>query len=298
MKLDESFKAQLMLDQWDHFSLAECEEIACDLDRVLPASFRFHTIETCTAGEQEHRVAVFERASLPPSYQHGFFALIPGGEATLGYDRAHPFIPNAQQQASWVEETQRTGMFTGTLDAFLDKVMTPLRHVSMEPFLLEVLATPLAPAPVFDEALGSKGGWRRSMTPITAEKTLQRLSSEEFRFPTSDEWEYACAAGSRTLFRWGNMTPPFSIPHLGSQKAAGWDLHLQANAFGLLIARNPYHWEFCAETGLMRGGDGGNALHAGAGTFAAWLMLASAFHQRWDDEDCYGVYLRRAYSLS
>lgn len=298
MKLNEFFKTQLMLDQWDRFELPECEEIAHDLDRVLPASFRFHKIETCTAGEQKHRVAVFEWAGLPESYQHGFFALIPGDQATLGYDREHPFLPDSQQLASWVEETQRTGMFTGALDTFLDKVMTPLRQVSMEPFLLEVLATPLDPAPVFDETLGSKGGWRKSVTPITASKTLRRISREGFRFPTSDEWEYACAAGSRTLFRWGNATPPFSIPRQGRQKGAGWDLHLRENAFGLLIARYPYHWEFCAEPGLMRGGDGGTALDAGAGTFAAWLTLASAFHRIWDREDCYGVYLRRACSLS
>src|SRR5260370_10591681 len=140
-----------MLDQWDRFELSECEEIARDLDRVLPASFRFHKIETCTAGEQKHRVAVFEWAGLPPSYQHGFFALIPGGEATLGDDRAHPFLPNAQQQASWVEETQRTGMFTGALDTFLNQVMTPLRHASRVPFVLGALATPLGPAPVCSE---------------------------------------------------------------------------------------------------------------------------------------------------
>src|SRR5260370_35182544 len=108
-----------MLDQWDRFELSECEEIARDLDRVLPASFRFHKIETCTAGEQEHRFAVFERASLPPSYQHGFFALIPGAEPTLGYDQDHPFLPNGQQQATWVERSHSTGTLARTLEQFL-----------------------------------------------------------------------------------------------------------------------------------------------------------------------------------
>lgn len=297
MNLDASFKALLMLDQWDRFSFSECEAIARDLDSVLPASFRFHKIEACSLGDQRHHVAVFEWAGLPDGYHKGFFALIPGGPATLGYDREHPFVPDQQQQASWENETQKTRMFPGTLEAFLDQTMTPLRHVHIDPFLLETQATPLATPPVYDETLGSGGGGRKSITPLTAQKTLERISREGFRFPTSDEWEYACAAGSRTLFRWGNTTPPFSIPSLGRQKAAGWDLHLQENAFGLLIARYPYHWEFCAEPGLMRGGDGGNALHAGAGTFAAWLTLASAFHRRWEREVCYGAYLRRALSL-
>lgn len=138
----------------------------------------------------------------------------------------------------------------------------------------------------------------KNRTGITSEKTRQRLAREGLRFPTSDEWEYACAAGSRTLFRWENTTPPFGIPRLGHQKAAGWDLHLRQNPFGLLIAHYPYYWEFCAEPGIMRRGDGGCALHAGVGTFAAWLTLASAFYRQQDHEIRYGAYLRRAFSLS
>ncbi len=50
----------------------------------------------------------------------------------------------------------------------------------------------------------------------------------------------------------------------------------------------------------MRGGDEGNVLHAGGGTFVAWLTLASAFYQSQDEkvvkEGTFGVHLRRAYS--
>jgi hypothetical protein len=297
MGFDTSFKASLMLEQWDRFEPIECEEIARQLDKTLPNSFRFHTIETCSLSNQRHHIAVFEWAGLPEGFYQGFFALIPGGQATLGYDRVHPFVPSEQQHESWVQETQRTGMFTGTLDELLDLEMTPLRQVSLEPFLLEIWATPLAPPPIYDETLSDGGAWRMSNKPTTFEKTLQRLAREELRFPTSDEWEYACSAGTRTLFRWGNMTPPVPIPALGSQKAEGWDVHLRQNAFGLLIARDPYQWEMCAEPGLMRGGDGGTALHAGAGTFAAWLTLASAFHRRWNYENYYGAHLRRAFTL-
>ncbi len=97
--------------------------------------------------------------------------------------------------------------------------MTPLRHVTIQPFLLEVLATPLAPSPIFDETVGPSGGWTRTITPISYDETLLRISKQGFRFPTSDEWEYACAAGSRALFRWGNMTPPHAIPLLGTEES-------------------------------------------------------------------------------
>jgi hypothetical protein len=296
MNIDESLRALLMRDRWERFTLAECEKVARDLDSLLPVPFHFHKVELCALGDQRHQVALFEWGGPPEGYDHAFFALIPGDEATLGYDRERPFVPNQQQQESWIQETERK--FALSLEAFLDEVMTPLRHVTIQPFLLEVLAMPLAPSPIFDETVGPSGGWTRTMTPISYDETLLRISKQGFRFPTSDEWEYACAAGSRAVFRWGNMTPPHAIPLLGQRKVVGWDMHLRQNAFGLFIARHPYHWEFCAERGTMRGGDGGHTLHTGAGTFAAWLTLASAFYQQWNEGTIFDAYLRRTFPLA
>jgi hypothetical protein len=298
MQLNEFLQASLMLDQWDRFSRAECEKVARDLEGELPASFRFHKVETCTLGDQKHHVAFFEWAGSPHAYYHAFFVLIPGSEATLGYDRDHPFIPTQQQKKSWEKETQQTGLFNDTLDGFLDQVMTSLRRVTIQPFLLETLATPLELPPTYEETLGPKGGWTKQVAPISYEQTLHNISRQGFRFPTSDEWEYACASGARTLFRWGNATPDSTVPRLGNRKAGEWDFHLQQNAFGLFIARSPYDWEFCDEREIIRGGDGGSALHGGAGTFAAWLTLASPFHLYGDHARIYGVYLRRAFPLS
>jgi hypothetical protein len=104
-----------------------------------------------------------------------------------------------------------------------------------------------------------------------------------FRLPTSDEWEYSCAAGTRTLFRWGEHAPDsiLQIPIQGKfLDVVEWDTYLHPNAFGLSIANNPYHWEFCAEPNIMHGGDGGSATHAGAGNFVEWLTLASPFRHK------------------
>lgn len=291
-------KSALLLEQWKQLSIAECEEVARELERRLPERFRFHRVSPCMLGDQKHRVAFFEWEGPPEGYDRSFFALIPGGEAQLGYDRAHPFEPDEQQRASWEQES--APMIHKTLNEYLDMVLTPLRRVFIEPFLLEVIAHPLAPAPVFNEQLGPKGGWKRHPTPLFHHSVAERIARwGEFRFPTSDEWEYACAAGARTLFRWGNDTPALSIPRIGTPTSRQWQKHLQQNAFGLFIARNPYHWEFCQEPGIMRGGDGGSAWQVGAGAFATWLTLASAFYQAFEQQDkpFYGVYLRRAYSL-
>jgi hypothetical protein len=74
-------------------------------------------------------------------------------------------------------------------------------------------------------------------------------------------------------------------------------VHLRPNAFGLMIGHWPYDWEFCAEEGVMRGGDGGVALHHDAGRFAEWLTLATAYYHTWKGQ-YFSTYLRRAYSLA
>lgn len=135
--------------------------------------------------------------------------------------------------------------------------------------------------------------------PPTYRDTVARVAAEGFRLPTSNEWEYACAAGARTLWRWGDRCPPIDIP-APDDTAPAWDVHLQPNTFGLLIACWPCDWEVCATPGRMRGGDGGTALSGGAGHFIEWLTLASAFAAPWDeDEDAQVDYahLRRAYSI-
>lgn len=223
MQLDESFQPFLQLDQWDRFSLAECEEVAHDLWKVLPAPFRFHKVKTCSLDDQQHHVAVFEWAGYPDGYHHRFFALIPGGEATLGYDREHPFVPNQHQKESWAEETERTGMF-GPLDAFLDQFMTPFRHVLIEPFLLKVLPTPLSLPPVFDQTVGGKGVWRSYATPISYEKTLLSIARQGFSYPTDE----LCCRGTDPFplgqsARWKHLTKPFLSPlqHVGPAKLLG-----------------------------------------------------------------------------
>src|SRR5262249_46347015 len=153
--------------------------------------------------------------------------------------------PVASWQPDPVCSTQACGDEFADL---LDKHCTPLRYVTLRPFLLQVKAKPLDPA-TEAVAWGSRRGGA-TVQSFSPTDIAAQLSHDGFRLPTSDEWEYACAAGTRTVFRWGDECPLDADP----LDVTGWDLHRRPNAFGLHMPSNPYHWEFCAEPTLMRGG--------------------------------------------
>ena len=255
---------------WQKQSAAECEEIARSLAAKLPAPWCFTHIETrINADNDQIHSAIFD-------WNGSAFALVPGGQVTLGYDSSHPFTPNAEQREEW--EWTRQEYDAPAIEEYLTQVLTPLRHVELAPLLLEV------------EAREDESSYRK------IEKALAR---DGFRLPSSDEWEHACAAGARTLFRWGNTCPLDCYP-FDTVSCEEWNAHAPfytaPNAFGLHIAMNPYDWEIVREPNLRRGGDGGGAICGGMGFFAGWLPLASSYceHSKLMD----GVRVRRAFELS
>lgn len=265
----------LSLHEWEALAQTEQEQIARDILQRLPVGWAFRRIYQYTLGAQHHAVAMF-------TWKLSAFSFIPGGIITLGYDPTCA-LPLQEQQRDWNEETLDY-FVNEPFDAFLSHQLSPLRHVAIKPFLLQAIPQQLGPP--------FSGTYTSGDSVITYEGVQSIVQEEGFRLPTSDEWEYACAAGARTLFRWGNDCPldgdPISI--------STWQVHRSPNAFGLLMSSNPYNWEYCQEPGIRRGGDGGQAAHAGAGIFASWLPLASAFQSHWSgDHD--RVHLRRALSL-
>lgn len=289
---DAQLKEMLTLSRWDQLAPSAQEEAAYAVASRLPEPFRFDGLETHELGQQRHRVAFF-------TWNEARFALIPGGLATLGYDPGKPFIPTEADRDSWEEECREFPSLAEkypNVEGYVEKILTPLRQVTFQPFLLETVATDLIPPPKTEH-----GGYRVYTFPspkVSYPQTREYIAQEGFRFPTSDEWEYACAAGARTLWRWGDECPTVRLHPKNTQLQ--WDLHLRPNAFGLLIAADPYNIELTDEMGVFRGGDGGTTLHAGGGRVAGWLILASSYwgiRQRVPKPEMYTAFLRRAYSI-
>ena len=296
MDLDE-LVGLLDLRRWDQFSPVTCEEIAHNVVTYLPSGFQFLKVEIYASGKQRHYMALFEYDT---SSERSIFVMIPGGKATLGYNPTdHSFVPAEPLIKKWQEDG---GDFYGNtcmnydalyqsliqksfpptivsnydvLYAYLEHVMLPVREVTFQPFLLEIVAKEYFRGPLLHSV-------------ITTE-----LAKQGFRLCSIDEWEYACAAGSRTFFYWGNNIP---------ENMTSLMLPSRPNAFGLLIANNPYNWEFCADPRFMRGGDGGYAACGGSGILAEFLPLACAYVHQLSEEEIvrgmYGVHIRRACSLA
>lgn len=203
------------------------------------------------------RVAFFDRDGIR-------YALVPGGTVQLGHD-AERFVPSRRQLADFAEAAAEYDL-TGPLNRFVAEATSTSRQVCLPALLVAVRSeetdTLLA---ADDEADVDDSDGEYDHATLMA--GLQRRG---LRPPTPDEWEYACAAGATSLFRWGDEYP--EVEPYGDVP-----LIREANLFGLVIGDDPYRAEFTTDPAVLCGGDGGSALCGGYGSFLAWLSLATAY---------------------
>jgi hypothetical protein len=253
------------LTAWDALPEDTCVALARG---VRAPGFSFARVERFAQGGAERWVALYR-------FEDGAeFALVPGGQLTLGYDPARPPVLDAAGLASWSGSMQDFGM--PPFPEYLGAVLVPARRVVLAPLLVETVARPV------DVVLAASADDEDDDRDIQ-ERVVAALASSGLRLPTADEWEHACAGGSRTPWRWGDRCPSDEEPY----GAISFPELRRRNTLGLAIAQNPYEWEYVAEPRQMRGGDGGEALCGGYGAVACWLACASAYRWPLFDDDSY-----------
>lgn len=252
------------LERWDRTTSDEKRVVASRLEQVLAPKFRFLSLETSLLGDQRHTLATFATGDLT-------FTLLPGYVGELGYDPARQALP-ADLTWEYDEFMAMTGTQTdNTFADYARTALTPLRSVTLRPFLVQTRPTSLE-----RRHQQADGRWFVDQAPPRTD-LLAQIATEGFRFPTSDEWEFACSGGSRALFRWGDTWPPIDWAPNFQRQPSEWRADLMPNAFGLNIAQDPWHLEFCAEPHIVRGGDGGTSCSAGVGRYNVWLTLATSY---------------------
>ncbi|MFF2188968.1 hypothetical protein [Streptomyces sp. NPDC058155] len=220
-----------------------------------------HRLAREAARSADGRLVEFDDAPQPGGVPHRAvierggqrFALIPGGEVTVGFD-LESWRPLPEQLDSYRTESLAGGFgFDDDLVAHLARCLTPRRTATVPTVLMAVEPREL---------------------PEDADSVTEFLTDQGLRLPAPDEWEHACAAGAETLFRWGSACPLDRAPYGDHDDPVGH--RRRPNAFGLRIARDVYESEMTSDPGSVYGGDGGEAVCGGYGAFVAWLPLATA----------------------
>jgi formylglycine-generating enzyme required for sulfatase activity len=218
----------LTLADWarmsDATAKAECEALA----RALPHGLQLDELAAHAYCGRKHRVARFSRRE-PDGVAH--LVLVPGGEATLGFD-GQEFMPTPQQMDSFADSAEALGIGQ-SIGEHVDAYTSARRTIDVAPLLVEIEARNVGVEPVGadDPVLAElraglkgsarveysdgyivdrRGAWYRR--PTSAADLQAALAADGLRLLTSDEWEHACGAGTSTLFRWGDDCPADFYP--------------------------------------------------------------------------------------
>ncbi|MBD3352339.1 MAG: SUMF1/EgtB/PvdO family nonheme iron enzyme [Candidatus Lokiarchaeota archaeon] len=291
------------LKDWDALSREEKGKIVVDMvkNNEIPLKIKDLRLLSFRAGSQEHDIPILNSSE-------GFFALIPGIQnIELGQDRNI-----LQSTDDMIEEYKQSAEEYELPDyqKFLELSLKKPYKTKIKPFIIECVAREAGLKKISDEKT-ERGGMmtfkngktiRKDTTGTyeintrTFAQIAKYLEETPFSLPTEEQWEYACRGGVKTLFKWGNTCPTDGYPI----DRTTFNLHLQPNAFGLDITRNPYNWEL-TETGSFVGGDGGSAICGGTGFFLGWFQLACSLKPSnpfREDSQLFGAHVRRIINLT
>lgn len=223
----------------------------------LPDGFARRGMQTFERWGRQTETGVFV-------YEERNFVFVPGARTTLGWNgtRLHPELRAELLEA--LEEYE-----IDDPERFLRGILTPEREAEIGPMLVECEPRQM------------------SVSEIEREK------ANGFRLPSENEWEYLFAAGSRSLFPWGERFDySLKLRHFeeGNSAAGPYDLE-RPNAFGIRFAGDPYVCELTSDVSaagpLLRGkgGDGGSLICGGENALIGYLPATMIAYRDFEKED-------------
>jgi formylglycine-generating enzyme required for sulfatase activity len=153
---------------------------------------------------------VIDHLFIPGTEQSFKMVLLPGGQFTMG---SQPTDPNRQPNEG-THLVQVDSFWIGTHEVTFDEffcfqfIQYDSDSAVTQGFRADAVSRPSPPYFDFTYGRGKVGGYpAATMTQQAALRYCQWLSDKTgifFRLPTEAEWEYACRAGTATVYSWGD----------------------------------------------------------------------------------------------
>jgi len=208
--------------------------------RFLPALLLALSCASFSLFAQNAAPRVIE-TTIPGSNIAYKMALIPGGSFQMGSPAAEAgrdddeALHNIRLDSFWMGVCEVTW---DEFDRFQFVKFDSDSSTASEPFRADAVARPTPPYFDFVYGRGRAGGFpAASMTQQAALRYCQWLSDKTgdfYRLPTEAEWEYACRAGSNTVFSWGN--DPKQAPEYA------WFYDNSAGSYQKVATKKPNAW--------------------------------------------------------